>query len=324
MSPGLLDGVRFFRRLSSDERARVVGLLRPVTFAPGERLIQPDVRPAGLYVIERGRVDLQIHVSGDSRFKAMPIGAGDVLGEWALVMPHAFPITAAALEPTQAWLLEARMVEGLRLLGDPLAFGLMHAMARVVCARVRFLTAEIVGAPDPDRASETAETALAPGLTAPVGPADLSLMALLPLFRGLAPATFASEAALFERFELARGARLYAEGDASDRLYVVLRGAIELTAQRKGKRRRLTIAGPGRLMGELGFFGAHPHHADASAKENAIVLSLSRARFEALVTERRPLALRLFEAAALSTDAVLQGTGRRHAEVLVARRLEPV
>jgi CRP/FNR family transcriptional regulator len=51
---------------------------------------------------------------------------------------------------------------------------------------------------------------------------------------------------------LARGDRLFDEGDAGDRLYVILEGKIKLTRTAPdGRENLLSVLGPGEMFGEL-------------------------------------------------------------------------
>lgn len=118
---------------------------------------------------------------------------------------------------------------------------------------------------------------------------------------------------------LGRGAPLYAEGAPAPLLYVVARGAVETYVRRAGEKRRLGIAGPGRVVGEVAFVGDRPHATDAAAKENAILLTLERAALDDLMAQRAPLALRLLDAIGLESTATLLGAGRRHVKLLAER-----
>jgi CRP-like cAMP-binding protein len=320
MAAALLDGVRFFGRMSPEERAAVSALMRPVTFAAGEHIVESNVAALGLYVIEAGRVRYQIRHPGDTHQQVGEPTAGDVLAEISLAVRIPAPVSAVALEETRTWLLEAGVVDGLRRQTSPLAFAILGAMARTTCARVRYVMGLVVGEPvPPGRADAPEPPSLAPG--SPMSEADLAQLAILPLFRGVAPAPLAREAAVFRRLELQRGEPLYAEGETSRGLYVVVRGAMETSVQRGGEKRRLGIAGPGRLVGELAFVSGRPHVTDAAAKERATLIALDHAAFAVLHEARAPLALRLFDAVALEAYMTLVGAGRgrRHVKMLAER-----
>jgi CRP-like cAMP-binding protein len=329
VAAALLDGVRFFGRMSPEERAAVSALLRPVTFAAGEHLVESNVVPLGLYVIEAGRVRFQIRLPGDTQEPVWEARAGDVLGELSLTLRTLAPVSAVALEETRTWLLEAGVVDGLRQQTSPLAFAILGAMARTMCARVRYVIGIVVGEPAPPGGAEASEhrsrrpsSPSSPSCPSyPILESDLAQLAILPLFRGVGPAQLAREAAVFRRLELQRGDPLYTEGEASRGLYVVVRGAMETSVQRGGEKRRLGIAGPGRLVGELAFVSGRPHVTDAAAKERATLLALDPAAFEALREACAPLALRLFDLVALESTATLMGAGRgrRHVKRLAER-----
>jgi len=69
---------------------------------------------------------------------------------------------------------------------------------------------------------------------------------------------------------LARGDRLFDEGDAGDRLYVVLDGKIKLTRTAPdGRENLLSVLGPGEMFGELSLFDPRPRTASAVAVTDA-------------------------------------------------------
>ena len=69
--------------------------------------------------------------------------------------------------------------------------------------------------------------------------------------------------ALITEVDLARGQRLFDEGDAGDRLYVILDGKIKLTrAAPDGRENLLSVLGPGEMFGELSLFDPRPAHRE--------------------------------------------------------------
>ena len=74
---------------------------------------------------------------------------------------------------------------------------------------------------------------------------------------------------------LARGDRLFDEGDAGDRLYVVLDGKIKLTRTAPdGRENLLAVIGPGEMFGELSLFDPRPRTASAVAVTDARLAGL--------------------------------------------------
>src|SRR3954454_11936762 len=76
--------------------------------------------------------------------------------------------------------------------------------------------------------------------------------------------------------KLRRGDVLFHEGDAGDRLYIVLDGKVKLgRTSSDGRENLLAILGPGQMFGELSLFDPGPRSATVTAVTDAVFLSLS-------------------------------------------------
>jgi CRP-like cAMP-binding protein len=78
-------------------------------------------------------------------------------------------------------------------------------------------------------------------------------------------------------------AAVFREGDAGDAIYVIARGRVRISRQISGGEEAFAILSPGEIFGEMALLEpGSGRSADAVAHEEAVVLELSRARFEAL------------------------------------------
>jgi len=107
--------------------------------------------------------------------------------------------------------------------------------------------------------------------------------------RGLTSGGFSeSDRFLFAAFAEERSfpaeAVIFREGDEGDALYAVTRGRVRISRLLAGGEEALAILGPGEIFGEMAILNpsASGRSADARAHEDAILLELSRARFEGL------------------------------------------
>ncbi len=99
--------------------------------------------------------------------------------------------------------------------------------------------------------------------------------------------------------ELLRGDRLFDEGDAGDRLYVVLVGKMKLTrAASDGRENLLSVLGPGEMFGELSLFDPRPRTSSAVAVTDARLAALAHADLLNWLTGRPDVALHLLRALA--------------------------
>ena len=85
------------------------------------------------------------------------------------------------------------------------------------------------------------------------------------------------ERLLEERF--AAGARIFAEGEPGDRLYLVVEGAVRVSTQVSDGEEALAMLRPGAFFGEMSLLDDQPRSADAHAQEDSVLFSLNRGDF---------------------------------------------
>jgi CRP/FNR family transcriptional regulator, cyclic AMP receptor protein len=99
--------------------------------------------------------------------------------------------------------------------------------------------------------------------------------------------------------ELARGERLFDEGDVGDRLYVVLDGKIKLTrTSADGRENLISLVGPGEMFGELSLFDPRPRTMSASAVTDVRMAALAHEYLRSWLSGHPDVALHLLAALA--------------------------
>ena len=120
------------------------------------------------------------------------------------------------------------------------------------------------------------------------------LVRLAPLFKALDNASAASLRASMSAVKLNRGQVLFKEGDAGDRLFVVVDGKLKLgTAAKDGRENLLSILGPGDMFGELSLFDPGPRTATATAVVDSKLLALANDQVLGWVKEHPQVSLQL-------------------------------
>jgi CRP-like cAMP-binding protein len=115
-----------------------------------------------------------------------------------------------------------------------------------------------------------------------------------PLFKALDNASAASLRASMSAVKLNRGQVLFKEGDAGDRLFVVVDGKLKLgTAAKDGRENLLSILGPGDMFGELSLFDPGPRTATATAVVDSKLLALANDQVLGWVKEHPQVSLQL-------------------------------
>lgn len=96
-----------------------------------------------------------------------------------------------------------------------------------------------------------------------------------PLFSALdAEAATALRSSMID-MSVPRGTVVFAEGEAGDRMYVIVDGKVKLGhASADGRESLLAVLGPGEMFGELSLFDPGPRTATATALTDARVLGL--------------------------------------------------
>jgi CRP/FNR family transcriptional regulator len=98
---------------------------------------------------------------------------------------------------------------------------------------------------------------------------------------------------------LDRGERLFSEGDAGDKLYIILSGKIKLTkAAPDGRENLLSVHGPGEMFGELSLFDPIPRTSSATALTSARLAGLAHVDLRSWLITRPEVAMDLLQALA--------------------------
>ncbi|HKD11689.1 MAG TPA: cyclic nucleotide-binding domain-containing protein [Thermoanaerobaculia bacterium] len=91
-------------------------------------------------------------------------------------------------------------------------------------------------------------------------------------------------AAFAEELKFPSGSLIFREGDPGDSLYVVARGRVRISRHLAGGEEALAILGAGEIFGEMAILDPRSsgRSADARVHEDALLLGLTRQRFEGL------------------------------------------
>ena len=120
----------------------------------------------------------------------------------------------------------------------------------------------------------------------------VSLLAEVPLFQLFDADERAALAHMMEKVDFPAGYRIFEEGDAGDRMYLVCTGGVELaTTDKLGQKLVLTTASRGDLFGELSLLDHGPRTANATVIEDAELLVLDRTTLIDFVRRRPEAAL---------------------------------
>ena len=147
-----------------------------------------------------------------------------------------------------------------------------------------------------------------------------------PLFGALDADGASALRAEMHSVEIARGERLFSEGESGDKLYVVLDGKIKLTrTAADGRENLLSVLGPGEMFGELSLFDPRARTQAATALTDARLAALDHQALRGWLAGRPDMALHLLRALAqrlrrtndVMTDLVFTDVPGRVAKALL-------
>jgi CRP/FNR family transcriptional regulator, cyclic AMP receptor protein len=125
------------------------------------------------------------------------------------------------------------------------------------------------------------------------------LLARVPLFAALDAESAASLEATMTRRRVPRGHVVFREGDAGDRLFVILDGKVKISrAAADGRENVLAVLGTAEMFGELSLFDPGPRTASATTVTTSTLASLDNDDLPPLLLERPGVASQLLQALA--------------------------
>lgn len=125
------------------------------------------------------------------------------------------------------------------------------------------------------------------------------LLARVPLFAALDAESATSLEATLTKRRLPRGHVVFSEGDAGDRLFVILDGKVKISrAAADGRENLLAVLGAAEMFGELSLFDPGPRTASVTTVTAATLASLDHDDLRPLLIERPGVAVQLLQALA--------------------------
>lgn len=269
--------VPLFAGLDAEDLQFVLRVARRLVFAPGATLVRQGQVADSALVMESGRAHVVSALPGGGKAVVGELGPGSVLGEMALLDSGVRSANVIAQEPTTCLSMERDAFRMLIAQGNRAVLAINHRIMLGLCQRLRELNGKILARSSPEYlAPATQRQAQA---RQRCGFDHRPFLGLLPAFRHFSTEDIQELDASACTFDLARGAELFSTGDSSDACYVVIRGALEISRERGGERRRIGILGPGRLCGILALIEDAVHSMSATAREQVTLMEIPRAVF---------------------------------------------
>ncbi len=298
-------------------------MARAVAFVPGAALMRQGQPARGAYLIESGEVEASVALPGGGELSVALLGPGSLLGEMALIEQGVVTATVTARNGVNALLVERDAFRSLLAQRDEAGGAIQQAVCLILAGKLRALNAKVLGCDEP--ADEPAR-APAPGAPKRVRSTFFEhrrFLPLLPVFAEFDEDDLDEVVSRSRLVELARGQALFAAGEPADASYIVVRGALEITARRaSGRVCRLAISAPGEWVGAVGQLeGAATHGSSAQARENSVLLEVDRAAFAALCDAQRPVSAKVRRAIQRSLLQSLRRTNNHLSRLISQARV---
>lgn len=129
--------------LSADSRRELADGAERRRLAPGEALFLEGDRATRLYILDQGKLSLEVDVPGEGTRVLMTAGPGEVFGWSALMEPHLETATARATVPSEVLVIEAQPLLDSLESNHRLGLDLYRTLASVVAARLRATRAKM-------------------------------------------------------------------------------------------------------------------------------------------------------------------------------------
>jgi CRP-like cAMP-binding protein len=104
---------------------------------------------------------------------------------------------------------------------------------------------------------------------------------------------------------------LFAQGDASDSMFLVLAGELRARSVVDGRETILATFGPGDFFGDMALFDHGPRSADLVANVDSTLLKITSVAFERLTREAPALATPFLQATARTMSARIRADNKR-------------
>jgi CRP/FNR family cyclic AMP-dependent transcriptional regulator len=133
---GVLSRHAFLHGLRAGHIKTLAGLARPVAVAVGQCLVREGDQADAFYLLELGRVAIEVNAPGRGVLRIQTLEGGDIVGWSWLLPPHRWHFDARALEPVRALALDAKKLRALCEGDHELGFQLLRRLVAVMAGRL--------------------------------------------------------------------------------------------------------------------------------------------------------------------------------------------
>ena len=313
---GFLATVPLLAGRNESDIADLARVLRRRDVPAGETLWHQGEEARELLLIVRGAVSASLHAPGGRVVEIGRAGAGEMVGELALLDGGGHTMSVHATEPATVLALGKADFVALLARQDPATFSLKRRLASVFAERrreqLRHLAAsvggDVVDLPGEDAARTFAELESC-------GPPDSKYLRRMATFHDFDPAALWGFLTSGRYARCPPGRTLLAEGVPSTACYLTINGAVEKVLIRPDGRIRVGLAGPGKAFGYETLIDGLPSPVTAITRERSLLLVLRREPFDQLFRREDAISRVFLDVIQRDLVATLRQSLRPHARL---------
>lgn len=302
-----LKNAPLFRDLTDEERRELAACFTSMELKAGGFLCRQGQTSRTLFLIGKGRVEVDAHTASGEHVAVSVLSSGDVLGEFSLLDDEPRSASARALDTVHAWRLTGGAFDAFFAAHSGAVTHVLAAMNKELAQRLRRLTARGVAAGAIPRSVPVAD----PPQPLDEDPSLWPVLREMSFFQGFEDEDKDAFLPRLLRWNLPAGYPVFQEGGRAGGPYLILHGSVDVCLTRGDDTLRLTTLETGRVFGEVSLIDGKPRSATCVTREDTRLLQLPVDVYRDVTAQGGPLANRLHRALGRALVRSLR-RGNRH------------
>ncbi|MCE5254088.1 MAG: cyclic nucleotide-binding domain-containing protein [Actinomycetia bacterium] len=231
---------KIFSELDVAELEAIAGISHVQDFEAGQQLIAEGAAAHHLYLFLKGKAAVEVQLPEGDQILIDELGPGEMLGWAAFMPPHLYTASAWATEPSQLIVVDGERLRQLCDVNKHMGYQVAKGVGEVMSKRFGHA----------------------------VGGHGITELHQFKIFAGLDVADLDAIGRISHIRDFDAGEELITEGGAADKLYLVLRGKVEVKVRSpEGRQILIDELGPGEMLGWGAVMEPHVHSASAWTAE---------------------------------------------------------
>lgn len=252
------DFLRSTKLLKDFEQSEINTLdkyIQVIDFPSDTEIVRQGNPINGLYLVLEGHIHVSVQLPGDRRIKLAILSEKDFFGDLSLISKGMAAASITTMEPTRCILINHEIFTAFQLIDRNLTYKLTVAINHQVCARIQHGIYRIAGFLNDIKEHIEMPTNLLdnnPLLTLELLETEnipLSLLTQLDAFKEMSLDQLKTLIPFFEIVKLPKNYLIAAANENVDNnCYVIVQGAVSVTAKRQNRITKLRVLGPGNMI----------------------------------------------------------------------------